>query len=79
MTYDVSLAPIWYYGEFRQKDLQREKIRVPELSCGVVCVIPRLAVSLEHRLVTHDYGFFPLMRRAVKKLHTMLRLYKLRL
>jgi len=28
------------------------KTRVPELSCGVVCVILRLAVLVEHRLVT---------------------------
>ena len=29
-----------------------KKTRVPRLSCGVVCVILRLAVSVEHRLVT---------------------------
>ena len=29
-----------------------KKTRVPVLSCGVVCVILRLAVSVEHRLVT---------------------------
>jgi len=28
------------------------KTRVPGLSCGVVCVILRLAVLVEHRLVT---------------------------
>jgi len=28
------------------------KTRIPGLSCGVVCVILRLAVSVEHRLVT---------------------------
>ena len=37
--------------EFRG-DLWRQKTRVPELSCGVVCVILRLAVLLELRLVT---------------------------
>jgi len=26
--------------------------KVPELSCGVICVILRLAVSVEYRLVT---------------------------
>ena len=36
--------------EFR--DLWRQKTRVPGLSCGVVCVILRLAVLVEHRLVT---------------------------
>jgi len=34
------------------------KLRVPGLSCGVVCVILRLAISVEHHLVadrqTHD-------------------------
>jgi len=33
-------------------DLWRLKTRVPGLSCGVVCVIQRLAVLVEHRLVT---------------------------
>ena len=37
--------------EFRG-DLWRQKTRVPGLSCGVVCVILRLAVLVEHRLVT---------------------------
>ena len=37
--------------EFRG-DLWRPKIRVPALSCGVVCVILRLAVLVELRLVT---------------------------
>ena len=37
--------------EFRG-DLWHQKTRVPELSCGVVCVILRLAVLVEHRLVT---------------------------
>jgi len=37
--------------EFRG-DLRRQKTRVPGLSCGVVCVILRLAVLVEHRLVT---------------------------
>jgi len=34
------------------RDLQHQKTRVPRLSCGVVCVILRLAVSVEHRPVT---------------------------
>ena len=37
--------------EFREH-LWQQKIRVPVLSCGVVCVILRLAVLVEHRLVT---------------------------
>ena len=37
--------------EFRG-DLWHQKNRVPGLSCGVVSVILRLAVLVEHRLVT---------------------------
>jgi len=37
--------------EFRG-DLWQQKTRVPGLSCGVICVIIRLAVLVEHRLVT---------------------------
>jgi len=37
--------------EFRG-DLWRQKTRVPGLSCGVVCLILRLAVLVELRLVT---------------------------
>jgi len=37
--------------EFRG-DLWLQKTRVPGLSCGVVCVILRLAVLVELRLVT---------------------------
>ena len=37
--------------EFRG-DLWLQKTRVPGLSGGVVCVILRLAVLVEHRLVT---------------------------
>jgi len=37
--------------EFR-RDLWCQKTRVPGLSCGVVCAILRLAVLVEHRLVT---------------------------
>jgi len=37
--------------EFRG-DLWHQKTRLPGLSCGVVCVILRLAVLVEHRLVT---------------------------
>jgi len=37
--------------EFRG-DLWHQKTRVPGVSCGVVSVILRLAVLVEHRLVT---------------------------
>ena len=37
--------------EFRG-DLWRQKTRVPALSCGVVCMILRFVVLVEHRLVT---------------------------
>jgi len=37
--------------EFRG-DLWHPKTRVPGLSCGIICVILRLAVLVEHRLVT---------------------------
>ena len=37
--------------EFRH-DLWRQKIRVMGLSCGVVCVILRLAVLIQYRSVT---------------------------
>ena len=37
--------------EFR-RDLLQQKTRVSGLSCGVVCVILRLAVLVEHRLLT---------------------------
>ena len=37
--------------EFRG-DLWRQETRFPVLSCGRVCVILRLAVLVEHRLVT---------------------------
>jgi len=36
--------------EFRG-DLWLQKTRVPVLSCGVACVILRLAVLVEHQLV----------------------------
>ena len=42
----MQIAPV----KFR-RDLWRQKTRVPGPSCGV-CVILRLAVLVEHRLVT---------------------------
>ena len=44
----LHLAPL---VEFRE-DLWLQKTRVPGLSCDVVCVILRLAVLVEFRLVT---------------------------
>ena len=57
--------------EFRG-DLWRQKTRVHGLSCGVVYVILRLAVLVEHRLVTdrqtqaHGYSTADAQHRAVK-------------
>ena len=52
-TPHLHLAPL--YGvtlvEFRG-DLWRQKTRLSGLSCGIVFVILRLAVLVEHRLVT---------------------------
>ena len=39
--------------EFRG-DLWLQKTRVPVLLCGVVCVILRLAILVEHQLVTDE-------------------------
>ena len=36
------------------RDFRRQKNGISGLSCGVVCVILRLSVSLEHRLVTDE-------------------------
>jgi len=41
------VAPVEFRG-----DLWRQKTRVPGLSCGVICVILRLAILVELRLVT---------------------------
>jgi len=40
------VIPVEFHG-----DLWHPKTRVPGLSCGFVCVILRLAVLVEHRLV----------------------------
>ena len=59
--------------EFRG-DLWRQKTRIPGLSCGVVCVILRLAILVEHRLVSdrqidrqtdrHGHGHRPMASTA---------------
>ena len=41
------VTPVAFRG-----DLWRQETRVHGLSCGVLCVILRLAVLVEHRLVT---------------------------
>ena len=46
----VGVTPFEFFRDFR-----RQKTRVPGLSCGVVCVILRLAVSVEHRPVTDGW------------------------
>ena len=51
--------------EFR-KDFWHQKTRVPEQSCGVICTILHLILSVEHRLVTdgqthrhtHGHGIY---------------------
>ena len=43
----VGVTPLEFCRDFRQ-----QKTRVFGLSCGVVCLLLRLAVSVEHRLVT---------------------------
>ena len=58
--------------EFRG-DLWHQKTRVPRLSCGIVCVILRLAVIVELRLVTDRHRHRPMastvdaQHRAVKR------------
>jgi len=41
------VIPIEFYH-----DLWRQKTRVPGLSCGIICVILRLAVLIQYRSVT---------------------------
>ena len=43
----LGVTPVEFRG-----DLWRQETRVPGLSCGVVCVILRLAVLVEHQIVT---------------------------
>jgi len=47
------VTPVEFHGDLW---LQKTKTRVPALSCGVVCVILRLAVLVELRLVTDTDG-----------------------
>ena len=43
----VGVTPVEFRGDFLH-----QKTRLPGLSCGIVCVIPYLAISVEVRLVT---------------------------
>jgi len=45
--FDPPVTPVEFRG-----DLWHQKTRVPGVSCGLVCVILRFAVLVEHRLVT---------------------------
>ena len=47
-SYGVVVIPV----EFRGDLWHQKQNRLPELSCGVVCVILRLALLVQHRLVT---------------------------
>jgi len=61
--------------EFRgDKDLREiQKTRVPGLSCGVVCVILCLAVSVEHRLVTDGQTDVHRAMAIVPRIHSIAR------
>jgi len=48
----LHLAPPYGVTPVEFRDLWLQKTRAPGLSCGVVYVILRLAVLVEHRLVT---------------------------
>ena len=53
-TYPTSIwRPRWGVTPFEfLKDFWHQKTRVPGLSCGVVCMILRVAVLIQYRLVT---------------------------
>ena len=46
-AHSYGVTPVEFRG-----DLWHQKTRVPGVSCGIVCVILRFAVLVEHRLVT---------------------------
>ena len=54
LTYLTSVLapPLGMTSFVFRRNIRRQKTTVPEIYCGVVCVILRLAVSVEHRLVT---------------------------
>ena len=47
LSFLLGLIPFEY-----QQDIWHQKTRVPELSCGVVCVILYLAVLTQYRRIT---------------------------
>jgi len=53
----LGVTPFEFCRDFRQ-----QKTSVSGLSCGTICVIVHLAISVEHRLVadrqTHDDGIY---------------------
>jgi len=53
LTYtQLHLAPPLVVTPFEFfRDLRQQKTRLPGLSCGIVCVILHLAVSIQHQLV----------------------------
>jgi len=54
-TYLTSiLRPHWGDAVGIRRDLWRHKTRLPGLSYGVVCVILRLAILVQYRLVTDE-------------------------
>jgi len=53
-SYRTCIQPIPHSRFEFCRDFRQQKTRVSGLSCGVVCVILRLAVSVEHRLVTDE-------------------------
>jgi len=61
------------------RDIRHKKTRVPGVSCGVVYMILRLAVSVEHRLVTdrqtdrHTTATYTTLASCVKNRSTFVR------
>jgi len=52
----ICRPPQWVIPVEFRGDLWHQKTRVPGLSCGIVYVILRLSVLVEHRLVTDRHG-----------------------
>ena len=55
LTYHLCLVPLIGVTQLdfcQEQDLWQRKTKVPGLACGTVCMILRLAILVEHRLVT---------------------------